>query len=90
MNNTHLEYVINQILNIDEVKTKEYLSYKLKEKEYFIFENFYFDFMKYYKRKPNPKENEIIEYLGEFSKKVTNLNEINNLLNNKNNIDFYA
>ena len=46
--------------------------------------------MKYYKRKPNPKENEIIEYLGEFSKKVTNLNEINNLLNNKNNIDLYA
>ena len=80
----NLVYFISQILDINEAKPKEYFTYNLKGKDFLIFENFYFDLLELSKR----KNNDIINYYDEFSKKVKNYNDIYELLNNKYNIDF--
>ena len=87
--NNKLEYVINQILNVDEAKQKQYYSYNLKDEKYLIFENFYITIKKYYEEYLNDnKNNNIVKYIEDFSKRVTNYSEIDDLLNKCHNVDY--
>jgi len=80
----NIKYVITQILDVNEAKPKEYLTYGLNTKDYSIFKNFYFDLLEYSKK----KDNNIIKYYDEFSEKVENYKDIYDLLNKNYNIDF--
>ena len=82
------EYVINQILDIEEAKPKEYLNYKLKIKDYYKYGNLLSDF-KNFRDNWFGKEKEINEYYKKFYENVykSDEEEINSFIN-ENNIDF--
>ena len=83
--NEEINYILVQILDINEARKIKYSNYNLKTQNYLIFENFYFDIAE----KIKSKNFDVFEYNDEFAKNVKNYEDIYNLLHKQFNIEFF-
>ena len=85
--NHNLTYDLIQILDVNEAKKKIYYKYNLKDKNFEIFKDFYFEMINFYENWESEK-NSIFKYFQNFSQKVKKIEEELKLLSQYYNTDY--